>query len=169
MISVVIATLNDDRLLADTLSALIPAAVDGLVHQVVIADGGSTDATLEIAEDAGALMVSGDLGAGVDAAREAWVLVLDADARLRPGWEPIAYAHTQTAPAKAGWIGPERPSGLVGWVVALGGEPAVGLLAPKTMLSGAVPAGRRSSVNDLARALGRRRLIRLGFTAVSDA
>ena len=62
-----------------------------------------------------------------------------------------------------------RPSGLVGWVVALGGEPAVGLLAPKTMLSGAVPAARRSSVNDLARALGRRRLIRLGFTAVSDA
>jgi hypothetical protein len=163
MISVVIATLNSGRLLADTLSALIPAAVDGLVRQVVIADGGSTDATLEIAEDAGALIVAGPLMAGVAAAPEPWVLVLAPGARLVPGWEPMAYAHTQTSGGKAGWIGPVRPKGLVGWALALGGEPVVGLLAPKTILT-----GQPETVNELARALGRGRLVRLGFSATYE-
>jgi len=160
MISVVIATFNEEQRLAQTLSALIAAAVDGLVHQVVIADAGSSDATLDIAEDAGAIMVSGALAAGIKAAREPWVLVLDAGARLTAGWEPIAYAHIQSGSAKAGWIAPIRPPGLVGWVLALGGEPVVGLLAPKAMFDG--PYG---TVSDLARGLGRGRMVRLDFAA----
>jgi glycosyltransferase involved in cell wall biosynthesis len=164
MISVVIATLNDERRLAETLSALIPAAVDGLVHQVVLADGGSADATLEIAEDAGALIVKGPLSAGIAAAGEPWILVLDAGARLTPGWEPVAYAHIQTAADKAGWIAPARPQGLVGWMLALGGETVVGLLAPKAML-----APPHDTVNELARAIGRGRMARLDFAAVCGA
>ena len=126
MISVVVATLNDERRLAGTLAALIPAAIDGLVHQLIIADGGSTDATLEIADDAGAVMVSGDLAAGLRLVREPWALILDAGARLEPGWERMAHGHMQAAPAKAGRI----VSVARGWLAAVSPGPAVGLLAP---------------------------------------
>ena len=64
MISVVIPTLNAERVLGPTLAALIPATVDGLVRQVVIADGGSADRTLEIAEAAGADIVTAGAGRG---------------------------------------------------------------------------------------------------------
>jgi len=87
MISAVLATLNDERRLGETLAALVPAAVDGLVRQVIIADAGSTDQTGAIADDCGATIVTGDLQAGLAEAREAWVLVLDAGARLPPGWD----------------------------------------------------------------------------------
>ena len=45
MISAILATRNDARRLGETLAALVPAAVDGLVRQVIIADAGSTDRT----------------------------------------------------------------------------------------------------------------------------
>ncbi|MEZ5917510.1 MAG: glycosyltransferase [Parvularculaceae bacterium] len=49
-ISVVIPTLNAGRGLAEALAALVPAALDGLVREVIVADGGgSTDETLAIA------------------------------------------------------------------------------------------------------------------------
>ena len=40
--------------LGRTLAALVPAAVDGIVREVVLADGGSSDKTILIADDAGA-------------------------------------------------------------------------------------------------------------------
>jgi hypothetical protein len=109
-------------------------------------------------------MIGGGLVAGIAAVREPWVLVLDAGATLSPGWEPIAYAHIQKAATKAGWIAPVRPKGLVGRVLALGGEPAVGLLAPKAMLTGSY-----ETVNELARSLGGGHKVRLDFAAICDA
>ena len=64
MLSVVIPTLNAERTLAATLSALMPAAVSGVVRQVVIVDGGSDDSTLAIAEEMGADVVASATGAG---------------------------------------------------------------------------------------------------------
>ena len=61
MISVVLATSNDQRRLGGTLATLVEAAIDGLVAQVIVADAGSKDATLEIADDAGATIVEGGL------------------------------------------------------------------------------------------------------------
>jgi glycosyltransferase involved in cell wall biosynthesis len=93
MISAVLATLNDQRRLGETLAALVPAFVDGLIRQVIIADAGSTDATLEIADDAGATIIKGDLRAGMAAAKEPWLLLLDPGARLAPGWDDGLRAH----------------------------------------------------------------------------
>lgn len=92
MISVVIPTLDAERNLGRTLSALVPAAVDGLVREVIVADGGSKDATLKIADEAGAAIVTSDRGrgtqlkAGAASARFPWLLFVHADTVLEPGW-----------------------------------------------------------------------------------
>jgi rSAM/selenodomain-associated transferase 2 len=93
MISVVIPTLNAEAGLAACLSALIPATVEGLVREVIIVDGGSTDRTLRIADQSGARIIASAAGrgrqlqAGAKAARFAWILFLHADTVLEPGWE----------------------------------------------------------------------------------
>jgi rSAM/selenodomain-associated transferase 2 len=93
MITVVIPTLNAETSLAATLTSLIPGAVDGVVRQVIVVDGGSTDRTLRIAEDSGADIVrsepgrGGQLRAGASVARFPWLLFLHADTALGSGWE----------------------------------------------------------------------------------
>ncbi len=93
MISVVIPTLNAEAGLAATLTALIPATVEGLVREVIIVDGGSTDRTLRIADQAGTRVISSEpgrgrqLGEGAKAAQFNWLLFLHADTVLEPGWE----------------------------------------------------------------------------------
>jgi rSAM/selenodomain-associated transferase 2 len=93
MISVVIPTLNAESGLAACLSALIPATVEGLVREVIIVDGGSTDRTLHIADQSGARIITSEPGrgrqlqAGANVARFAWILFLHADTVLAPGWE----------------------------------------------------------------------------------
>jgi glycosyltransferase involved in cell wall biosynthesis len=103
MISVVISTLNSEAPLGETLAALVPAAVDGLVREVIVADGGSTDRTLAVADDAGARIVAAEPGrgaqlkAGAAAARFPWLLFLDAGTSLAAGWEREARLHMERA------------------------------------------------------------------------
>lgn len=98
MISVIIPTLNAEATLATTLASLVPATVDGVVRQVIVADGGSTDRTVEIADAAGADIVRGEAGrgrqlaGGAQSARSAWLLFLHADTVLAPGWHTEAAA-----------------------------------------------------------------------------
>ncbi|MGE0613130.1 MAG: TIGR04283 family arsenosugar biosynthesis glycosyltransferase [Hyphomicrobiales bacterium] len=99
MLSVVIPTLNSERTLTRTLAALVPATVEGVVREVIIVDGGSDDATAEIADLAGADFISarqgrgGQLARGSSHARAEWLLFLHADTVLSPGWwdEVAAY------------------------------------------------------------------------------
>ncbi|TIT31983.1 MAG: glycosyltransferase, partial [Mesorhizobium sp.] len=58
MLSVLIQTLNDEERLARTLASLIGGAVEGVVRDVVVCDGGSTDQTHRVAEHAGCLYVA---------------------------------------------------------------------------------------------------------------
>lgn len=109
MISVVVATLNSETDLPHTLAPLVAAAVDGLVREVVVADGGSTDLTLEIADDAGARIVRGPLADGVAAAKSEWLLVLFPGLRLEEGWERAVSTHMARRPDRAaafrlGWM-----------------------------------------------------------------
>ena len=108
MISVVIPTLNDEARLGTTLAALTDAAVDGFVREVIVADGGSSDGTLAIAEDAGARVVRARqetaLDAGCAEARQPWLLLLKPGARLQNGWEPVAWRHINDHSDQAGWF-----------------------------------------------------------------
>jgi glycosyltransferase involved in cell wall biosynthesis len=108
MISAVIASLNDEAGLSPTLAALTAPAVDGFVREVIVADAGSTDATLAIAEEAGARIVrakgAAALAEGCAAARQPWLLLLKAGARPQAGWEQAAWRHINDHNDQAGWF-----------------------------------------------------------------
>ncbi|MEQ1577092.1 MAG: TIGR04283 family arsenosugar biosynthesis glycosyltransferase [Hyphomicrobium sp.] len=93
MISVIIPTLNAQASLAATLTSLVPAFVEGLIREVIVADGGSQDRTVALAEQAGATIVTTlpgrgvQLKAGATKARLPWLLFLHADTVLDAGWE----------------------------------------------------------------------------------
>ncbi|MDB5453510.1 MAG: hypothetical protein JWO33_2088 [Caulobacteraceae bacterium] len=80
------ATRDAERDLVEALSPLIPAVVDGLVHELVVSDAGSTDATLAILDEAGARMVEGGLDAAAAAAKGPWLLIVTPAARLPYDW-----------------------------------------------------------------------------------
>lgn len=88
MISVIIPTLNEARALPATLAR---AALQHTAHEVIVADGGSTDATQAVAHSAGVQWIAGPRGRGAQmnaGARHAscsqgdWLLFLHADTLL---------------------------------------------------------------------------------------
>lgn len=92
MLSVIIPTLNSERMLVPTLAMLVPGAMNGVVREVTIVDGGSTDATLAIADAAGCAVVvssaplGGRLNAAAAAARSPWLMFLRAGTVLDATW-----------------------------------------------------------------------------------
>jgi glycosyltransferase involved in cell wall biosynthesis len=92
MLSVIIPTLNSERMLVPTLAMLVPGAMSGIVREVTVADGGSTDATLEIADGAGCIVLAspatlaGRLSAAAAAARSPWLMFLRAGTVLDATW-----------------------------------------------------------------------------------
>lgn len=93
MLSVVIPTLDAEEGLLRTLASLVPAAAEGIVREVVVADAGSRDGTERVAEAAGCTLVQhagpwGErVGLGIAAARRApWLLVLPPNVLLEGEW-----------------------------------------------------------------------------------
>src|SRR5476649_1493846 len=91
MLSAIIATHESERTLVPTLAALVPGATGGLLGEVVVADGGSRDATAEVADIAGCRFVTAEapLGTRLKAAaastRSPWLLFLRAGCVPEPG------------------------------------------------------------------------------------
>ena len=191
MISVIIPTLNAESGLAATLTALVPATVDGIVREVIVVDGGSTDRTAAIADQAGTQFVtrSGGRGyqlfAGARRARFPWLLFLHADTVLEPGWEREATALMEAVDAG------KRPLTAAAFTFALddvGAAPRLlermvrlrcalfrlpygdqGLLVPKllyTEIGGFCALPLMEDVN-IARRLKRRRIVMLRSRAVT--
>jgi rSAM/selenodomain-associated transferase 2 len=193
MISVVIPTLDAEATLPDTLSALIPASVDGLVREVIVVDAASQDRTREIADWAGADVIAarpgrgGQFATGAAWARQPWLLFLHSDSVLDPGWEREASHFIEKVDKD-----PSRTAAAV-FRLALDDEgfaPRLleglarlrsaalrlpygdqGLLVPRRLFEAVggyrdLPAGEDV---DLARRLGRRRIKLLRTRAVSSA
>ena len=89
-VSVVIPTLNEAAHLAETLSHVLAASP----YEVVVADGGSVDATLDIADRAGVKVIRSDRGRGTQ---------MNAGAASATG-ELLLFLHADTLPP------PEYPS-----------------------------------------------------------
>jgi rSAM/selenodomain-associated transferase 2 len=89
-LAVVIPSLQEAQRLALLLADLAPAA--DLVRELVVVDGGSSDATARIALLGGARLIrcsrgrGGQLALGVAATSAPWLLLLHADARLPRHW-----------------------------------------------------------------------------------
>jgi rSAM/selenodomain-associated transferase 2 len=98
-LTVLIPTLNEAGTLPACLAAL--AAGAALIHEIIIIDAGSTDATTSLAS--GRVMTAppsrgGQLAAGIAAARTEWLLLLHADTILSPNWPAaLAAARPDTA------------------------------------------------------------------------
>ena len=107
MLSVIIPTLNASKTLPATFASLMTGLIDGMIKEVIISDGGSTDDTTQIAQEAGALVLINDtpgrghqLAEGAQAAKSDWLLFLHADTELEPGWheETRTFIDQQTNP-----------------------------------------------------------------------
>jgi rSAM/selenodomain-associated transferase 2 len=100
-ISVIVPTLNAAAHLPDCLHVLREA------DEIIISDGGSTDATQQIARDLGARLVEGSpgrgvqLAAGAEAATHPGLLFVHADTRLGPKALALARAHLGRSPQPA--------------------------------------------------------------------
>ena len=107
-ISVIVPTLNAEHHLGACLTALMPALEAGLIRELIVTDGGSTDGTIALAKAWGAEVVQGpasrggQLARGCAAAQGKWLLVLHADTVLAPGWVGPVIAHLSSE--RAGWF-----------------------------------------------------------------
>jgi glycosyltransferase involved in cell wall biosynthesis len=191
VISVIIPTLNAERKLPRCFESLIAAAVRGVVREVIVADGGSSDDTLSIADAAGAHVAhaaksrSACLQAGAAAARGDWLLFLHPETALETGGETetesfIAQAMPEYPRAAVFRFAledfggearrAEAKAALRGWLLALpyGDQ---GLLIPRRLYHrlGGYHALRRMEDADLVRRIGRRRMVHLRARAINLA
>ena len=187
-VSVVIPTLDAAARLGRCVEALGEGLMAGVVRELVIADGGSSDGIAELAEALGARLVTArrgrgsQLAAGARAAEGEWLLFLHADTALAPGWADAVRAHIAARPGKAGYFrlrfdGDGAMAGVVaGWAnlrSRLLGLPFgdQGLLVSREVLDamGGYPEIPLMEDVAMARRLGRRRLAMLPATAVTSA
>lgn len=101
MITAIFSTLDDEVGLALALAALVPAATEGVVRDVIVIDEGSRDGTLKVADAAGCTIVREPGEAGrreaIQSARGDWLLFLSPRAALPPDWQDEALAFTDRA------------------------------------------------------------------------
>ncbi len=191
MLSVIIATHNCEHALVRTLAMLVPAATTGIVRDVVIAEGRSSDETALVAEIAGCAVQVSDaplaarLKGAVAAARASWLMFLRPGIVLDPAWADeaarfVEHAERQGAPEPRAAVfrragSRERPAlaeALAFLTTGMGApRPEQGLLISRRLydrLGGHREAQEPES--DLLRRLGRRRIVKLtsAATAILD-
>jgi len=182
MLSVIIPTLDCERLLVPTLASLVSGAAVGTVRDVIVADGGSRDATLEVADMAGCEIITSHaplaarLREATRKARASWVMFLRPGVVLDASWVDEVERFVQQAEAAGVLDAPAaafravaaqgfaRPLLAEAWSslrLALGGSiaPEQGLIIPKVLYD---RIGRHRDVYDpecdLLSRLGRRRI-----------
>ena len=188
MLSVIIATSDSERALVPTLVALVPGATAGLISEVLIADGGSTDDTATVADVAGCnfMRLDGDplgkrLKAAATSARAPWLMFLRPGVILDSPWvgDANSFIHQPSGGARAAVFrfgGETQPPLRQAWLLvkaALGGgpRPEQGLIISKLFYA---ELGGHSDLaaepeTSLLRRIGRRRIVTLstGATATS--
>ena len=188
-LSIVIATFNAAQSIGATLVALTEASA-ALRTEIAIADGGSTDATVAIAEGAGAIVLPGtkgrgrQLSAGAKAARGRWLLFLHADTVLEPFWSTtaITFMNVRSNLLRAGYFklalddpspAARRIERLANWRSRALGLPYgdQGLLMSRTLLDslGGFSDMPLMEDVDMVRRIGKAKLVELPATATTSA
>jgi glycosyltransferase involved in cell wall biosynthesis len=179
MLSVIIPTLDSERALVPTLAALVSGATEGLISEVLLADGGSHDDTAAIADVTGCnvLRLEGALGARLKAtaaaARAPWLLFLRPGAVLDPPWIgearrfiDLTRGNERAAAFRRGAAAPSPlREALAQAMLALGAapHPDQGLLISRRFYDalGGHSGNAANPESDLIRRIGRRRIARL--------
>ena len=181
MLAVVIPTWNAARTLGATMASLKPGR--DLIGETVVADGGSSDGTRELAEELGARVIAAPKGRGnqlregIAGTRSDALLVLHADTRLSPDWPDRPPRH-----GRAGYFrlrlddsayGARRVERLANWRAASLGLPYgdQGLWLERSLyeaVGGYRPLPLMEDV-DLVRRIGGARLEALPALAVTSA
>jgi len=189
MLSAIIATHESERSLVPTLAALVPGVTSGLLSDVIVADGGSRDATREVADIAGCRFVVSDaplgprLKAAARDAKGAWLLFLPAGSVPASDWTETAGRFIEEAkrlgraeqraasfrpPPAADLLRPTLAEIAALFVHALGGtpKPEQGLLIARQFYDALGGHGDGDGADAaLLRKLGRRRIAILSSAA----
>ena len=102
-ISVIIPTLNAATSLPACLAHLYEGMSAGLIKEVMLADGGSTDATQKIGRKWGAEIVDCPKGRGnqlahaIQQAKGEWYFIVHADTRIEGDWPNVIRHHINTS------------------------------------------------------------------------
>ena len=185
MLSVIIATKDSERAVVPTLAALVSGATAGIIREVLVADGGSSDDTAAVAEVAGCNFMVTDgttaqrLKSAAGKARAHWLLflrpgtVLDApwtgDARRfveLTGRPDCAAVFRRGAPMQSGL---RDALSLLASALGARPRPEQGLLIAKEFYAalGGHSETAANAETDLIRRIGRRRIVRLPSIAYS--
>ena len=188
-IIVIIPTLDVADRIGPCLGALGAGLFEGLIREVIFADGGSSDAICEVAEETGATLLRSARGRGTQlragasaASGAAWLLFLHADTVLDADWPDAVRRHIATAPDAAACFHLRFQSNapaarrVAGWAnlrTRLFGLPYgdQGLLIRRQLYDelGGFPDVPLMEDVALARALGRRRIRLLDCAASTSA
>lgn len=188
--SIIIPTFQAGDSLGVTLECLTKAdpIPEIPIPEIIVSDGGSTDATLTTAKNAGAVIVSGSQGrgaqlkAGADAATGDWLLFLHADTQLPTDWEKAIQSFIKCNPDKAGYfeftLDSRSPSALrlekmVKWRCRYFALPYgdQGLLISRdhyNLIGGFKPLPLMEDV-DIIRRIGKKKLSPIGIPAITSA
>ena len=172
MITAIIETHDDEVALAHALAALVPAATEGVLREVVVIDHDSGDGTLVVADAAGCTIVRARAVSGdprrfaAERARGDWLLFLSPATAMEPNWigqaltfidrAMVAGDASATARFRGGklvgrWRA--RASDLWRWLIS-GRDRERGLLVSKTRwlaITAASPLSAASSVSGARR------------------
>lgn len=109
-LSIIVPTLNAENQLPGLLIDLMEGVETGLIRDLVIVDGGSSDRTVHIAHETGANLVETKAGRGhqlrmgAGEAKAVWLLFLHADSRLSNNWTAAVSRHLVEHPDVAGYF-----------------------------------------------------------------
>lgn len=175
MFSIVIATHDSERALVPTLAALVGGATAGIVREVIVADGGSRDATEDVADVAGCRFLVSAAPAGARLkmaaaqARGDWLMFLQPGAVPGATWidEVIAFTERTGAGERAAVFARAADLAAALRRALFLPDAAQGLIVRKSFYDSLGGHGADSAAaQGLLRRIGRRRLVTLRTSVV---